>query len=125
MFFACQGGPLFFAWKSWLQTCPLSFDHITLCQPAGPKDPQLSKSPNTQKWVFRSSWNVFDFKKISKQKLTNFLGGYPLLAPQIGVSPKISTQALPMTLLFSQSTSLTQYVVLSVPPSLCLPVCSS
>ena len=37
----------------------------------GPKDPQLSKSPNALKLVFKSGWNVFDFSYIDFMKLSN------------------------------------------------------
>ena len=47
-------------------------DMLTLCHPGGgPKDPQLSKSPNALKLVFKSGWNVFDFSYIDFMKLSN------------------------------------------------------
>ena len=66
---------------------------LTLCHPGGgPKDPQLSKSPNALKLVFKSGWNVFDFSYIDFMKLFNqkfeiFFGGYPHFGPsKCGVS---------------------------------------
>ena len=35
----------------------------------GPKDLQLKKLPNAQKWVFNSGWNVFDFSYIDFKKI--------------------------------------------------------
>ena len=43
---------------------------LTLCDPGGggrgggPKDPQVSISPNALKWLLKSRWNVFDFSYI-------------------------------------------------------------
>ena len=37
----------------------------------GPKDPQLSKSPNALKLVFKSDWNVFYFSYIDFKKIYN------------------------------------------------------
>ena len=48
------------------------FFTLTLCDPGGgPKDPQLNKSPNALKLVFKSGWNVFDFSYIDFMKLFN------------------------------------------------------
>ena len=55
----------------------------------GPKDPQLSKSSNALKLVFKRDWNVFyfpfiDFMKFSNQKIWNFFwGGYPYFVSKI------------------------------------------
>ena len=82
---------------------------MSLLQPLWPgglaKKPKLSKSPNALNQVFKSGWNVLDFsnidfKKVFNQKFWNLFKGYTILAPQSVVSPKMSTSALPMTLLF-------------------------
>ena len=46
--------------------------HLKVSQGGGgPKDPQLSKSLNALKQVFKSGWNVFDFSNNYFKKILN------------------------------------------------------